>query len=1210
MVVPSTSKANHRSNGAVPMEDPSITVGPNLHASRTPLDKKLYRHITLANGLQALLIQDTVAMQQQQQSTYDMEEEYDEDDDEEEDDEEEEDGLLRDAACSIVVGAGSVSDPPHCAGCAHFLEHLLFMGSEKYPDENEYSSYVSKYGGHDNAFTEWEYTIYNVELPNPALWGAVDRLAQFFVAPLFRPAAVARELQSIESEFRLHQSSDATRRQQFLCSTSDATHPMANFSWGNLQSLQTIPDLLGLDPLQEIRNFYQQHYFAQNMRLVIQGAYTLDELQAGIVQYFHNVPALPRDGSSLSLQRTRMEQAGFPFPPRVLGTIARIIPVKERHSLTITWQIPPQLSHWKSKPTDYISHLMGHEASGSILSYLRKQSWASGCMAGCGGEGSENATSHALFSMTLMLSEAGVHAWKDVVRCVYQYIGLLRQQCRTGWPEWIYEELRQIHELSYRYRDEASPEETVEQLAEQMAPHIPMPVERVLDGSSLLFEFDEVLIQTQLDDYLQPDKGRIDIMSSLFGRPSDFQDISESSAQPTSTIVTNLEIQESTEDDVFDVVAAGVPQVDPMFKTQFWCHRLSQQFLDELAEAAQPGRPTNDMLHLPPLNPFVPQDLQLKPLPHDDCDHPLLNASLKLCVAVGKTKQWFPATVVQYSLKRNSLKLSFEDEDEKWHVLDHEISEFSEEILCRSDAFEGTMDSRKIKFRIVALSLHPGAKGAGVRKFGDETDLDVEDGTSFPPIPPPSSRLPIQISNTNSLKMWWLQDRKFKRPIAEFRLQVICRDSKKSPLHRASMDLLRKVCADALLETTYLADVCELSCSIDATDIGFYLRFHGFNDKLLDLFETTMHLLLSFRNSPDELPKSIEADQFSRCLEILERDYKNSGMSSSSFTNSLRLRAICPTMYSPSQKLKALDGLNISTFCKTICSVFESFSVEALIHGNVAKTDADKARDSLLNLLDLSGGALLSRKQYPPQSVLRIPLVAAPSQIVVPSLNPNEPNTTCEVYIQVGKDNLRDRVMMDLLMHMMDNPMYDQIRTQDQFGYDVHCDVRWTYGIIGCIFHVTTNVKSSMEVVERIDQFLKDYREDLVKMSHTDFQEHLVGLAKQKLDMFNALSEETDCLWSEIYDGRFEWEAWRNETICLKGISKEDVLAFLDEWMFPGKKRNILAVQVIGTGETDASKGRPVVESNHEVDYADGQVQAFHKLCKNQSWGRVNSKLF
>jgi predicted Zn-dependent peptidase len=39
-------------------------------------------------------------------------------------------------------------------GISHYLEHMLFMGSEKYPDENEYDSYLSEHGGASNAFTE------------------------------------------------------------------------------------------------------------------------------------------------------------------------------------------------------------------------------------------------------------------------------------------------------------------------------------------------------------------------------------------------------------------------------------------------------------------------------------------------------------------------------------------------------------------------------------------------------------------------------------------------------------------------------------------------------------------------------------------------------------------------------------------------------------------------------------------------------------------------------------------------------------------------------------------------------------------------------------------------------------------------------------------------------------------------------------------------
>lgn len=64
-----------------------------------------------------------------------------------------------------------------------------------------------------------------------------------------------------------------------------------------------------------------------------------------------------------------------------------------------------------------------------------------------------------------------------------------------GLPEWIYEELMSIHELSYRYADEPSPDDLVQELAEELAPHQGLPPERLLDGSELLFAYDPVEIK-------------------------------------------------------------------------------------------------------------------------------------------------------------------------------------------------------------------------------------------------------------------------------------------------------------------------------------------------------------------------------------------------------------------------------------------------------------------------------------------------------------------------------------------------------------------------------------------------------------------------------------------------------------------------------------------------------------------------------------------
>jgi hypothetical protein len=192
-----------------------IIEGPDLNVSRSPFDRKVYRQILLPNGLRALLVSDTIAMTQ----TYNAGRIYDdpsdiesddehaenEDDDGEDDDDarSEEEGGLRNAAAAMVVGVGSMYDPPECQGMAHFLEHLLFMGSKKYPEENAYDTYISKHGGTDNAWTEFEHTQYHFEIPQEHLKGALDMFAQFFTHPLMLENSVERELKSIESEFQL-----------------------------------------------------------------------------------------------------------------------------------------------------------------------------------------------------------------------------------------------------------------------------------------------------------------------------------------------------------------------------------------------------------------------------------------------------------------------------------------------------------------------------------------------------------------------------------------------------------------------------------------------------------------------------------------------------------------------------------------------------------------------------------------------------------------------------------------------------------------------------------------------------------------------------------------------------------------------------------------------------------------------------------------------
>lgn len=90
-----------------------------------------------------------------------------------------------------------MSDPESLPGLAHFCEHMLFLGTEKYPNENDYTTYLSQSGGSSNAATYPLMTKYHFYVAPDKLDGALDRFAQFFIAPLFTPSATEREINAV-----------------------------------------------------------------------------------------------------------------------------------------------------------------------------------------------------------------------------------------------------------------------------------------------------------------------------------------------------------------------------------------------------------------------------------------------------------------------------------------------------------------------------------------------------------------------------------------------------------------------------------------------------------------------------------------------------------------------------------------------------------------------------------------------------------------------------------------------------------------------------------------------------------------------------------------------------------------------------------------------------------------------------------------------------
>ncbi|CDH56832.1 a-pheromone processing metallopeptidase ste23 [Lichtheimia corymbifera JMRC:FSU:9682] len=398
------------------------------------------------------------------------------------------------SSAALDVHVGHLSDPDDLQGLAHFCEHLLFMGTEKYPKENDYNQYLAEHSGFSNAFTGVENTNYYFEIGHEYLGGALDRFAQFFISPLFSASCTERELRAVDSEHKKNRQQDSWRMFQLEKSLSNPNHPYCHFGTGNLETLYDSPKAKGQDIRAELLKFHDNYYSANIMKLCILGRESLDQLTEWAVDKFNDV------------RNKGIEPPKFPGHPLTEKELMKQIfikPVKDVRSLEMTFPFPDQRPLYAIQPGRYISHLIGHEGAGSILSLLKKNGWANYLQVGSihGGIGFE------FLRISIDLTEEGLRSYEDVVVCVFQYINMLRQ---SGVQRSIFNEVQSLASLAFRFKEKYPPSQYTSRLAGLMQHGYPAPF--ILSGPSLIREYNVDIINENLE-YLRPDNFRIMVAS-------------------------------------------------------------------------------------------------------------------------------------------------------------------------------------------------------------------------------------------------------------------------------------------------------------------------------------------------------------------------------------------------------------------------------------------------------------------------------------------------------------------------------------------------------------------------------------------------------------------------------------------------------------------------------------------------------------------------
>ncbi len=350
------------------------------------------------------------------------------------------------SAAGVAVEAGSWEDPKEYPGMAHFLEHMLFMGTAAFPNEFEYMQFITDHGGKVNAFTSSDRTCYMFSINNDAFEESLTRFSHFFIDPLFSPNCIDRELHAVDQEHSKNIEHDGWRQYMIMKECGNSSHPHCAFSTGNAQTLSGIPQ-------SALRQWYQMHYSANHMHLVMISPLSIEEMRILAVQDFALVPAF-----KVSKKQLPAEMCS----PKQRGHMIFIKPVKDIKQLSFNWEVPaPFAEDVDRMAPNLVAYALGQEGENSLTQVLKKEKIAESVHIACDRFSKQS----LFFSIDIQLTDFGLTQIDTAITRVFQAVSRLKKE---GFPAHLFDEIKTVAKLNYQYQSRDDAFQTIMTTASEM----------------------------------------------------------------------------------------------------------------------------------------------------------------------------------------------------------------------------------------------------------------------------------------------------------------------------------------------------------------------------------------------------------------------------------------------------------------------------------------------------------------------------------------------------------------------------------------------------------------------------------------------------------------------------------------------------------------------------------------------------------------------
>lgn len=417
----------------------------DVQINKSPTDEAEYKAIRLDNGMEVLLISDHKANK---------------------------------SLFSVGLPIGSMEDPASQQGLAHYLEHMILMGSKSYPETNSLDGFLTKNGGRNNAYTAPDRTVYYLQVNHNAFDEAVARLADAFAAPLLSETNAKKEINAVNAEMVRAKSNDGHLMLAVNKATANPAHPMTNFAVGNNQTLSDKPDSKLHD---ELWKFYRTHYSANLMKAVLYSNQPIEKMATLAAQTLGKVENKQHHIPNVDMPLFREEDK---------SVLIKYKPVQPLKMLAVSFDMPEDKSAFKQKSGEYLAYMFNNTTEGTLADYLVKQGLAVGMSVVYSDDINRN---RGDFTFYIRLTEKGLVQQDEVISLLFQQIEQMKQ---AGVKQSYFDELKESLNQEFKHLRTDKDFSYAANLVSQMLNY---PLENIIDQSYVVENMDSKAIQAKLE---------------------------------------------------------------------------------------------------------------------------------------------------------------------------------------------------------------------------------------------------------------------------------------------------------------------------------------------------------------------------------------------------------------------------------------------------------------------------------------------------------------------------------------------------------------------------------------------------------------------------------------------------------------------------------------------------------------------------------------